>query len=445
MRIAIVAAMLMLSGCATYVPVPLASDSNALEKPVASVLEQSASAVERPWLKPVSIDLSKPLGLDAIATLAVANNPDLAALRARRGVAQAQVFAAGLLPDPTFSIGASKVASGPDTMLDVSGALGFDLNALRTRAVRRQGAVAQGEQVRLDLAWAEWQTAGQAKIQAVRIEQLQQIVSLAKKSRDSARSLLDRNERASARGDIAGDRLQAARVAAFSADDTYNTAAQSLVTAQGDLRRLLGLRPDQPLALAPIPDIASPPPASALFGLAEKNRTDLAALREGYAAQEAAVHKAVLDQFPNLGLTLNSQRDSAGNLLLGPAVDFTLPLWNRNRGTIAVERATRAALKAEYQARLFQTRADIAAAEAGVRTALQRKADALAGIDRIEHFAAASRTAADRGDLSLEAAESAEQALRDRQIQLAQAQQDYDEQMIALELLTGTPREAWPQ
>ena len=45
----------------------------------------------------------------------------------------------------------------------------------------------------------------------------------------------------------------------------------------------------------------------------------------------------------------------------------------------------------------------------------------------------------------LAAAENAEQALRDREMQLAQAQQDYEEQMIALELLTGTPREAWPK
>ncbi|MBD3813762.1 MAG: TolC family protein, partial [Betaproteobacteria bacterium] len=190
---------------------------------------------------------------------------------------------------------------------------------------------------------------------------------------------------------------------------------------------------------------APPPLADTLLSLARDNRTDLAALRAGYDAQEAAVHQAVLEQFPNLGLTLNSQRDSAGNLLAGPAVDFTLPLWNRNRGAIAVERATREALRTEYDARLFQTRADIAAAIAGIATSRQRRAEALADIPRLEQFASASRRAASRGDLSLETAENAEQALRDRQMQLAQAEQDYAEQMIALELLAGTPRGAWPQ
>ena len=438
---------LLLAGCASYTPQPLEleSSSSALAPPVAHVLEQSASKVERPWLAPVDVDLAAPLSLDAIAALAVVNNPDLVALRARAGVSGAQVFAAGLLPDPTFSIGANKVLSGPDTMLDMSGALGFDLNSLRTRAVRRELAMAQDRQVRLDLAWAEWQTAGQAKIQAVRIFRLERMVDLARASRGSAQSLAARISSAAARGDIAGDRLQAATLAAASANEALRIAENDLTTARGELRKLLGLPPDYPLALADPPAFAPPPLADTLFSLARVNRTDLAALRAGYDAQEAAVHQAVLEQFPNLGLTLNSQRDSAGNLLAGPAVDFTLPLWNRNRGAIAVERTTREALRAEFDARMFQTRADIAAAIAGIATSRQRRAEALTDIPRLEQFASASRRAATRGDLSLETAESAEQALRDRQMQLAQAEQDYAEQMIALELLAGTPRGVWPQ
>lgn len=435
----------MLTACASYTPQPLGSADSATAPAVARVLEQSASAIDRPWLAPVEVDLSAPLTFDAIAAVAVANNRDLIAMRARAGVSTAQVFAAGLLPDPTFSIGASKVFSGPDTQLDVSGALGFDLNSLRTRAVRRQQAVAQDRQVRLDLAWAEWQAAGQARLQAARLIRLGENAAVARASRDSTRSLLERVGRAATRGDIAGDRLQAARLAATSANEALRTVEYDLAQARVELRRQMGLPPDYPLALAELPALAPPPPTEVLFALAKDNRTDLAALRAGYDAQEGAVHQAVLEQFPNLGLTLNTQRDSAGNLLIGPAVDFTLPLWNRNRGAIAVERATREALRAEYDARLFQTRADIAAAEAGIAIALQRRAEALADIPRLAQFAEASRKAADRGDLSLETAENAEQALRDREMQRAQAQQSFEEQMIALELLTGTPRGAWPQ
>lgn len=447
MRAAFIIGALLLASCASYTPQPLELEgaSSALAPPVAHILEQGASEVERPWLAPVTIDLATPLSLDAIATLAVANNPDLATARARAGLSGAQVFAAGLLPDPSFSVGGSKVLSGPDTMLDLSGAIGFDLNSLRTQAVRREQAVAQDRQVRLDLAWAEWQTAEQAKIQAVRIVRLQRIAALARETRNFAQSLLDRISRAAARGDIAGDRLQAARIGASSANEALNVAEKDLAAAQGELRRLIGLPPDYPLALATLPTLDQPPPTEALLALVNTNRADLAALRAGYQAQEAAVHQAVLEQFPNFGLTLNTQRDSAGNLLAGPAIDFTLPLWNRNRGTIAVEHATRSQLQAEFNARMFQTRADIAAVAAGISIALKRRAEAFTDIPKLQQFADASRRASSRGDLSLETAENAEQALRDRQIQLAQAQQDYEEQMIALELLTGTPREAWSQ
>ena len=62
-----------------------------------------------------------------------------------------------------------------------------------------------------------------------------------------------------------------------------------------------------------------------------------------------------------------------------------------------------------------------------------------------KRYAEATRRAATRGDLPLATAETAEQALRDKQILLAQSDQAIAEQMIALELLTGTLREAWTQ
>lgn len=434
----------LLGGCATYHPDPLTANA-ALPDPSPASLSQAASMVERPWLTPQTVDLSQPLTPQALAAIAVVANPDLVAQRARAGVTDAQVFAAGLLPDPTFSLGVNKVLTGPDTLLDIAGGLGFDLNALRTRAVSRRMAVAQAQQVRLDLAWAEWQTAGQARLQAVRVLELTQILELSRSSEEVARSLLDRITRAAGRGDIAGDRLQAARLALLTASEQLRTAQTDLATAQGQLRQQLGLPPDIALQLA-APELPPPPPPTAtLVELAQANRTDLAALRAGYDAQEASVRKAILEQFPTLNITLNSQRDSAGNLLLGPAVDFTLPLWNRNRGAIAVERATRAALKAEYDARLFQTRADIAAAQAGLAVAYQRRADALRDLPRLRQFAEATQRAAKRGDLSVETAENAQQSLRDRELLLAQAEQAIAEQSIALELLTGTPREAWPK
>ncbi|WP_067737631.1 TolC family protein [Novosphingobium naphthalenivorans] len=436
-------ALLLTSGCAHYAPVPIEPEPAALAAPVASVLEEKADKITRPWLKPVTLDLAAPLTPDAVATLAVVNNPDLKAARVRAGVSDAQAFAAGLLPDPGISLGANKVLHGPDPMMDLASAVALDINALRTHGVTREKAQAEARQVRLDLAWQEWQTAGQARLQAVRIQALGEQLALARQSADAAQWVFDRTQKAAARGDVSGSRLQAARIAALDANSKLRTAQQDLTTADSALSALLGLPPGSVPQLAPVPLPVTPLPADALFAIARENRTDLKALQAGYAAQEAAVHKAVLDQFPTLNLTVNTNRDSAGNTLFGPAIDFTLPLWNRNRGGIAVERATRAALKAEYEARLFQTRADIDAAEQGIALAFRQRADAESGLKRLRAYAEAARSAAERGDLSRETAVAAQQSLRDRLTLIAQSEQAIREQMIALELLTGTPREAW--
>jgi len=438
-----VALALLLAGCATYRPLPLDEAPPVLSPPVLAVLAQDATTIDRPFLAPERIDFAEPLDANAVAVLAVLGNPDLQAARVRAGVADAQIFAAGLLPDPSFSFGLDPLLSGPDTMMGIASSLGLDLNALRTRGVTRQKARADARKVRLDLAWSEWQTSGQARLQAARIVALENQVALDTASRDSTASLLDRTLRAAGRGDIAGDQVQGARVAAFDAAERLRTDEKDLGAARLELAKLIGFPPDRPIRLAAPPLPPPPPDPAALFAIAQQRRTDLQALRAGYASQEAAVHKAVLDQFPALGLTINATRDTAGNLTVGPAVSFTLPVWNRNRGGIAVERATRAALKAEYEARLFQTRAEIAAAAQGVAIARRQRGAVLATLPAARRFAAASRRAEGRGDISLATAATAEQALRDKELQLAQAERDIAEQTIALELLTGAPREAW--
>ena len=439
----LLALALLASGCATYRPAPLTDDPALLAPPVAAVLARDAAVIERPFLRPAAIDMAQPLDLNAVATVAVLLNADLRAQRERAGVADAQAFAAGLLPDPTFSFGADRVLSGTDPFLALTSALGLNLNALRTRHVAREQASSQARQVRLDLAWAEWQTSGQARIQAVRVIELEKAGALARASRDSAQSVLDRMLRAAGRGDILPDQVQAARLAAFDAADRLRIAERDLATARSELTRQMGLPPGYPLRLAPIVVASLAPDAASLFAVAVRERTDLQALRAGYSAEEAAVHKAVLDQFPTLDLSLNGARDTAGNVTLGPSLAFTLPLWNRNRGGIAIERATRAALRAEYEARLFKTRADIAAVIDSLVVLRRQREAILRDLPAVERFAQANRRAADRGDLSLATAMNAEQAARDKETLLAQAEQGIAEQTIALELLTGVPQESW--
>jgi outer membrane protein TolC len=433
--------LLSLAGCAHYVPEPLTDKPGILATPDARLLVRPFTAMPGPAT--LTIDLSAPLSEDAIAALAVTANPDLKAMRARSGVNDAQVFKAGLMPDPTFSLGIDPIVSGTDPVAGLAGALGFDLNALRTRAIVRQQAQAQQRQARMDLVWAEWQTAGQARLQAVRIGALEAQILVARDSLASAEHLLGRYGAAAGRGDVSADPLQSARIATIDAQQVARQAEKDLAAARFELNRLLGLPPTHPVRIAPPAAFAPLPEADRLFALAQRERSDLRALREGYDAQEAALRKAILDQFPTLDLTINGGRDTGRNVTLGPAIGFTLPLWNRNRGGIAIEKATRTALKAEYEARLFQTRAEIAAAVAALTISRRQYAELDTGLADATRLAEASRRAAKRGDLPDATARAAEQILRDRQLLRLHSAQDIAEQTIALELLTGLAREQW--
>ena len=438
-------ALLTLAACQTYSPEPLISNPAALPAPVAAILARDAATIDRPYLQPIALDFSKPLDANAIGVLAVIGNPDLRAMRVRANVADAQLFSARLLPDPTLSLGIDQVLAGPPAVDNLTGTLGWAINELRTRGARVAQARAESQRVRLDLAWAEWQTAGKAEIQAARVVDLERAAAFAEANRRSALSLLSRMMRAAGRGDLPPDQLQAARLSASDASARVRTIEKDLVTARFELTRLLGLSPDQRLNLASPPTMDAPLSATALFQLAASQRLDLQALKAGYMSQEAAVRLAVINQFPTLDLSINTTRDTSKNLTIGPAISLTLPLWNRNRGAIAVEKATRSALKAEYDARLYQTRAEIAAAVAALELARAQRAAILAELPAARAFAVASRRAADRGDIALATAEAAEQALRDKELLLAQADQDSAEQLVALQLLTGVPMQEWPK
>lgn len=440
---AIAALLVALGGCTAYRPAPLPTAAQTLRDPDAEGLAVDAAKLDRPFLKPVAIDLAAPLTADALAAIAVLENPDLKALRAKTGVVDAQAFAARLVPDPTVQGSFDKLLSGPDVFSGFGGQIGFDLNQLRLARTARATGAASMQQVRLDLAWAEWQTSGQARLQGARVVALEAQLAIIRQTATSADQLYAATARAVARGDLGGAELDTRRQARLVAATAVRTAETALITAQGDLNRLLGLPPTQALRLAPPSPPSEPPSAAVLLEQALARRLDLQALRAGYAGAEADLHRNILQQFPTLSLTLAYARDTADNRTLGPQVGFTLPLWNRNRGGIAVATATRAQLRAEYDARLFQTRADINAAVTALASARRQRGALLAQIPAVAAFADANARAARAGDISVAAAETAAQALRDRQLELLQLDQQIAEQTIALELLSGGPSEGW--
>lgn len=432
-----------LAACAGYSPRPLSDAASVLTPPDMAIVSADAQKLQRPFLTPQTIDLSQPLTPNALAMLAVLESPDLKAQRAKLGVTDAQSFAARLLPDPQVQGSYDWLLKGPDDFNAYAGQLALDINAIRTARVTKQIGDANKRQVRLDLAWAEWQAAGQARLLGVRILGLESQLEIARTSAAAADRLFDATRGAAGRGDLAGSETDTRRQATLDAASKLRTAENDLATARGDLNKLLGLPPTMVLRIAEPAEPAAPPSADVLVAQAIERRLDLQALRAGYAASEGEVHKAVIEQFPALQIAAAGARDTSKNYTLGPTVQFTLPLWNRNRGNIAIARATRESLHAEYDARLMQTRAEIGAAMTGIATVRRQRTALIAEMPELERYAAATDRAAKRGDLAPATAETAAQALRDRHLTLLQLDQQIAEQTIALELLSGGPSEGW--
>lgn len=440
-------ALLLATGCTAtgrHSLPPLQSSNAAFDAATKKALEEDAADLLPVWIKPQTVDLTQPLSPDAIAQIAVIANPDLRALRKQTKVVDAQVFAAGLLPDPSFSFGIDFVISGPITTLAnaLAGSLSQDLAAVRTRSATLAQAGAQARQVRLDLAWAEWQTAGQARLIAWQIVAGERQLALLRDIERVSRDLFDRTRRAAGRGDINGDQLQSARLGELDAATQLRSAELALAQSRQSLVRLLGLPPQTEVQLIAGQSETLRFDCLQLENLAGE-RTDIAALREGYKAQDAAVRLANLSAFPAPNLTINSSRNESGNRFIGPAIGLSLPLWNRGRGTIAVAEATGEALQAQYDARLFQARADIASLCKLHSLAAEQIQNARAELPTLERFALATTNAAQRGDLAQVVADNAMLTIWSKRLQIEQIVQSQTERLIGLEMAVGRKAETW--
>jgi len=164
-----------LGACASYRPLPLV-ETPAVQQP--GDIQVSAASMPTRALATHRFDPSDGLDVTEVAMLAVANNPDLRVMRDDLGVADAQAFAAGLLPDPQLTAEKDRPTSHqPDLTSAFNLGLGSDLGNLLTRSARVSGAKNSAREVHLNLLWNEWQTVAKArelfdKIDALRAQGL---------------------------------------------------------------------------------------------------------------------------------------------------------------------------------------------------------------------------------------------------------------------------------
>ncbi|AWP21961.1 hypothetical protein C4901_00220 [Acidiferrobacter sp. SPIII_3] len=369
----------VLSGCAVYHAKPLRAPAlAALKGPPHRALIAAARALKVRGLTPLALDFRRPLTGKELGVIAVIANPALRALRERERIARAQVFAAGLLPDPVIQFSALKpygVGAGGRTAALSDGFL-WDLSRLVTRSTDIRMAQERASAVRYQVAWREWVAANETRLAARQVYWLKAEWAIAHKA-----LALWKGHESMVRGDLRRHLIARSRWLFFqAAQDALRMKAaalhRALRAARVALAGQLGLSPATPLAIARphrLRLVAGAP--GALFHHAVSRRLDLVAMVAAYHSANAALLRAVLDQYPRLSLGAAGARNSSGVAEAGLQLSLVLPLFNANRGAVAIARAKRAALFKDYVARLAAARSQIyrlAGAQASLNGELAR-------------------------------------------------------------------------
>jgi outer membrane protein, heavy metal efflux system len=425
------------AGCATYSPQPLGDGQGFKD---VSQLSASTADMPLPALRTHRFDPAQGLDSTGVAILAVANNPDLKVMRDQLGIARAQSFAAGLLPDPQLSI-SQEFLTHPTPGYTNAYAYGIseDITSLLLRSTRKAAAKSQADQVNLDLLWAEWQTIAQARLlfnQVLSLRAQQQRLAAEQVALQPVEGFV---RKALQDGNLTYDAASAGLNAYADARKRLSDCTLQLHQAEHDLRLLLGLAPDASLHLSgePFQVLPTSEEVDAALSSLPQRRPDLLALQAGYQAQEATLRGAIRAQFPALTFGVDKQTDNNGIPSHGFSIGISLPLFDRNRGNIAIEKATRQQLKDDYENRLLTTRSDIRQLMADLAT-LNRQRDALqAQSERLDKASTAAEAAWQKGLLDWPTYLSIRANALSADMDFIAARDQQSQQAIALEALLG--------
>ncbi|HEX4172339.1 MAG TPA: TolC family protein [Acetobacteraceae bacterium] len=386
------------------------------------------------------VPIGPPLTVDAVARLALENNPDLLATRSQHGIAQAQLLEAGLLPNPQVTGALLPLAAGVGTTNAWNAGISEDIRSLITLSARRTGAQAAAQQVDAQILWQEWQTIGQARLLAVDLIQGQQMLRLLTQVRDLLANRNLRSQAALARGNATIATIAPDLAALQAAQTQLDDAERLQLSRRHQLNALLGLSPDFVLPLAGSADVPPVDPTVVerqLPSLARR-RPDLVALQLGYRAQDAKVRAAILAQFPNLTFGVTGASDNSNVRNVGPQITLDLPVFDRNQGNIAIERATRRQLHDEYTARLTAAEGQVRAMLSEMAQLRQQRHLVLADLSRTNRMAAQGQAALLSGNLDERNYVDLVSARLAREQEIVSLEQSLLEQRVAIATLIGS-------
>ncbi len=349
------AVTLALVGCQTAPPAP---DQTVVTARLNDRVGHTLPARAKPaaFTLPPGAALDDGVTEDEAVAIALWNNAAFQELLVDLGIARSDLIQAGLLPNPEV-VYFWPMADKPYKYL-------FDLpiEALWLRPIRIRSAASEATRTaeRLTQAGLDlMRDVRQAYADVVLANERMRVAGDAVKLRSRIAELAEKRLKA---GDISPQEAATVRIDALQAEQDAARIGHEVPILEERLRNLMGLGSlRDPLVLDP----SAPPPCvtfdpDTLAREAAATRPDALAAAQAVAAAEARLRFARLGWVRLLGIAdATSGKESH---VLGPAVRFTVPLFNRNQGGIAraeaeLERAVRNRQTVEYQILLDVRRA----------------------------------------------------------------------------------------
>lgn len=418
---ALPAALLVLTGCATYERRPLEPEQYAENWPlreisVDSIREYAETLADGE--ESVPYDPSDGLSLAEAEAVALVFNPQLRLARAQAEVPLASAREAGWWPDPEFEAKVQRFADrgartrfrfdGPSfdgANAGIVGANGLSADGLETTppGFRRTGGefiddpwivsaslsitipisgrlaieqdwawaeyaaswrrilISEWELLtRLRAAWLEWSTTHE-RIEVIRafVEQLGAAATM--------------TERLAAAGELKPTDARLLLVELLRQRTALQAAESEAELQRLGLLAMLGLAPEAPVELQPgvfLPRIDQAPDSRRDTLLHRDPR--ILAVRAEYEAAEQRLRLEVRKQYPDLNVG-PSYSFEEGLSRLGFGFGLPIPLWNHNRQAVAEATAEREAARTRAEAQIEQVFSELARAEARLRYAAQRR------------------------------------------------------------------------
>jgi len=390
----------------------------------------------------LSLDPGRGIGPDEAAAIALYSNPALRAIRDRRGLAAAQVIQAGILPNPVVSY-ARDFVTGGNTAGTVTGynlTAAWEFTGLIPYLPRQTAARKSFQSVDLDVAWQEWQIAVNARAAVYRLMGLDAQVAQAREATEGLQQSSDAMRKAVDAHEKTVLDLAAVESATQDSRATMLALEQEFEKQRLGLNKILGVEPETKVALRTgltLPTRLAPPSQRELSDNVESRRLDLLGLRQGLESQDATVRAAILAQFPKMSVAFVKASDTTNVHTTGFNVAVDVPIFDRNQGNIAAERATRQRLRDEYNQRVFEARSDIAGAIADIHLLGRQIAAAEEALPLLEKLVSSAQSAVEQRNADVLSYYTARSNLLQKRIQLIKLEEQLLEAHTALEIASG--------